>query len=1055
MKKYAITILVLLLSVSLAAQQRTGNMYGKVKDTEGTPLPGATVTLSAPILAPITTTTSREGFFRFQSLSPGRDYTLTSELAGFKKATKTSIIVTLGSNVEINLAMEIGKLEEEVTVVAVSPIVDTKKTAVGLNVDHNSLQSLPTARDPWVVMQLAPSVMLDRENVGGNESGQQASFLAKGDMANSGYFGSNNIFAIDGIDITDPAALGGSAIYYDFDMFEELNITTGGAADVSIQTGGINLNMVTRRGGNKSFLEGRFYLTDNFFQANNLTADLKSKGVANINKIQQIKDYGFNAGGPILKDKVWWWAAYGVQDIFNWTMYATQDKTLLNNYNAKVNAQLYAGNRFEAQVTAGAKEKFGRDANVAQPEGNHQTGKYHWGSPIVKILDEQTFGNNFYISLRYSFNDAGFKWYPMIDESMQYPVVYDQTSKSYSAALYGGRSWSWYYASRPRNNAQFTSSYFNDNLFGLSHEIKFGAEYSHKHAEHHWGNGRDFDININYPSAQIDLNADGVREIPTGWRRISYYREGMDNNDVQQIAGYAQDTITKGNFTLLLGLRYDYQRPYAGAYTIPTVGGTAAVVGANAAWNTVFDSSAQTTLSSLLPSISVNEIKPDYRWNTFSPRLGLTWNITGDGKTVAKIALSQYGDVLGTGFGLTPPLGLMGTIDFWWNDLDSDKKVTLNELYWLRSSTHALKYQPYAVFSGSSFVGDGTASPWADGRLGGMWSGFDPAHPTTVDYTTTTNFYDDKAKASSRIREFLVTLEREILPDFDTSINFTYRRYDKFGMWIYDYDAATNQLINSSSWYMQAGTIPATVGGISTGDAAGKPWYVLKTGVVPTDNSYITKSDQYNTYWGLDFVVNKRLSNKWFMNASFTLQDQRAHNWASGNPDPTNKWAFDEKPYALAGGGTSGKTYINMYSRWLLKFSGLYQLPWDVNISGTFLAREGWRIPHYFYIIDTSLNSNFQDNWIYLQEISKDALPTFYNLTFRIEKMIKIGQGGRLYLMADCFNVLNSDIVNRAYDAYLGDYDVAAGTFAPDATNRRLNEILNPRVTRFGARFSF
>lgn len=94
---------------------------------------------------------------------------------------------------------------------------------------------MPTARDPWVVMQLAPAIMLDRENVGGNESGQQASFLGRGDMSNSGYYGSDNIWAIDGVDITDPAAMGGSPGYYDFDMFEELNITTGGA-DVTVQT---------------------------------------------------------------------------------------------------------------------------------------------------------------------------------------------------------------------------------------------------------------------------------------------------------------------------------------------------------------------------------------------------------------------------------------------------------------------------------------------------------------------------------------------------------------------------------------------------------------------------------------------------------------------------------------------------------------------------------------------------------------------------------------------------------------------------------------------------
>ena len=87
------------------------------------------------------------------------------------------------------------------------------------------MQSLPSARDPWVVMQLAPAIMVDRENVGGNESGQQSALHAKGDTPApaSGNDGANNLWAVDGIDVTDPAALGGSAVYYDFDMFEELN----------------------------------------------------------------------------------------------------------------------------------------------------------------------------------------------------------------------------------------------------------------------------------------------------------------------------------------------------------------------------------------------------------------------------------------------------------------------------------------------------------------------------------------------------------------------------------------------------------------------------------------------------------------------------------------------------------------------------------------------------------------------------------------------------------------------------------------------------------------
>jgi hypothetical protein len=1037
LRKTFIVLLLLVLATALPAQIRTGTIYGKITDSENNPLPGVSMSLTSASMAALTTITNEQGIFRFPSLPPGNRYTLKAELQGFKSSSKTEIVVAIGSNSEINLQMEQGKLEEQITVVAKTPVVDSKKTAVATNFNNDALQSLPSARDPWVVMQLAPGILLDRENVGGNESGQQASFMNKGDAGNNFYVGANNIWAVDGIDITDPAAMGGSALYYDFDMFEELNITTGGA-DVSIQSGGIALNMVTRRGGNKTSLAGRFYLTDNYFQS--VPKSLPA-GVGNYNKIQQIKDYGFNAGGPLLKDKIWWWGAYGVQDIFNYSMYNTQDKTLLNNYNFKVNTQLFTNNRFEAMITSGAKEKFGRNNSVAKPEGDHQTGKYHWGSPVLKFQDEQSFGSDFFVSLKYSFNDAGFGWVPMVDEALAYPTVYDQTAKIYSGALYGTRSWGWYNVSRPRSNYQAAASYFNDNLFGLSHDIKFGVEYSDKEQED-LGNYHHFDININYPGPTLDLNNDGVREVPTGWRRFSFYRGGNSIVNAYQISGYVQDTITTGRISIVAGLRYDFQQGYSKPYDITSVRKDISP------WQKGVESTAADAMSALLPVISVKKITPDYNWKTFSPRLGLTWDIFGDGKTIAKVSAAQYGDIMSVGQGVSTPLGTGGSMNFWWNDANADKKVQLAELYWMYAASNAKKYQVYPAFSGNTFVGD-----YTDGRAAGMYSGFDPANPTALNYDSSTTIYDKNALSSSRTKELMLTLERELMPDLAASIIFSLRRYDNFDWW-QSYYPTTGVKINNPSWYVPGGTVPATVGGISTGEAAGRTWYVIKPDYVPADYNYVTKGDNYNTYWGIDFVVNKRLSNKWYMNASFTWQDQKTY--VGGTYlDITNKWMTDGTAYAPAYGGASGKTNINMYTRWMAKISVLYQLPWDINVSGTFNAREGWKIPHYFWIEDARLPGLGTGNYIYTQTIDKDALPTFYSVSLRIEKMVKIGDTGRLYFMADIFNLLNSAIVNRAYEAYLGEYYVDTNTFVPNPTNRKLNEILNPRVIRFGARFQF
>jgi hypothetical protein len=1170
MRKFLTVLGVLLFAVTLTAQIQTGNIYGKVTDTEGNILPGVSVTLRSPQMAPMSTVTGAQGIYRFVSLRPGTAYELTAELTGFKKSTKTEVIVGVAGNVMIDLVLEVGTLEEQVTVVAISPVIETKKTTVGQNLNKEALQSLPTARDPWTVVQLAPSIMIDRENVGGNESGQQSGFISRGDTTAgrvSGNQGANNIWSIDGIDITDPAALGGSALYYDFDMFEELNVTVGGAADVTVQTGGVALNMVSRRGGNRMSLAGRFYLTDNFFQSTNITPELIAQGVLDTNKIQAIKDYGFNAGGPIIKDKLWWWGAYGVQDIFTWTLPnrtgvgavnpPAKNQALLNNYNFKLNAQILPNNRFEALVTSGAKELFGRNAGVEKPEGDHQQGKYHWGSPVIKLQDEHVFGNNFFLSLKYSFTDAGFGWRPIPDEKIQYPTVYDNTLGKYVAYTTGmNASWDSYGVSRPRSNYQIQGSYFNDALFNMSHEFKFGAEFSHKvQATEPDGTGyiQGYRLWRNYTGENLDVNADGTRTVAemSGWQRTSIFRRTGSASTADQWAAFFQDTIVKGNFTVNLGLRFDKQWSGQGAYT------NDGILGGTPAWDAVFASGVTSTLDPILTDVAVEPVKGiaqivngedrPYQWNVFSPRFGLTWDITGDGKTVAKLALSQYGDIMGVGWYTATPTGTGGTMNYWWNDLNTDKKMDLTEMYWAYSSRYPWatgnpavpsRYVPYQVFNSDGSLTTaaynmlhdqpGTAYDNQDAYYSGNLSGFDWYNPVNVDYERgVTSYFNTRAdQNSARTREIMLTLEREVLPDFSAQINLSYRRFDK-DMSGYRYYAAEHaadyaslyggtvdpitheyvgpdpydiivdeNTINENGWMVEAGTIPDSfyIGGTftgsvgagytwainpaypegdprrgtqySSGDAGGRSYWLPSPGY-PTISSRYTLyrlNDDYYTYKGLDVVLNKRLSHKWMMNASVTLQAQRAY-WGDEYSNPTNQWCFDGKAYGDWGGAASGKTSVLMYTRWMVKLSGLYQLPWGFNVSGTFNAREGWRVPHYFtlYDYDAPNYTAGYGNTIYTQAQTDDALPTFYNVSLRLEKKINIG-GGRMYLMADVFNLLNSNMPIRSYSenygsAYFRDAG-ATPTFqqynsAYYAFTGLRNEVLNPRVIRFGARFEF
>jgi hypothetical protein len=328
-------------------------------------------------------------------------------------------------------------------------------------------------------------------------------------------------------------------------------------------------------------------------------------------------------------------------------------------------------------------------------------------------------------------------------------------------------------------------------------------------------------------------------------------------------------------------------------------------------------------------------------------------------------------------------------------------------------------------------------------------------------------------KSSPRTREISLGLEKELGTDLVASITATYRRTDNFDLSKPYYPAniypSTPDLVidgTTGTWYAPAGTVPQTITylgadeketTVDLGAAGGRTWY-LPIVTFPGDTPYrmVDKSGAYRTYAGLDLAVTKRLSDRWFLNASVTLQDQRAH-LADSYIDPTNLWALDGQSYANVGSGSGGKIAVHMLSHWLVKVSALYQLPWGFSLSATLHARQGWAVPHYIslgYANAESWPGLYRSNTVFLQLLNKDHLPTFSNLAFRIEKSFKLGSG-RLSLLADLFNVLNSAVVNRAYDAYVGTYYVDTEAFTPNPYNRAYNEILNPRVFRLGARFEF
>ena len=127
--------------------------------------------------------------------------------------------------------MKIASVATTITVSSETPLLDTRRVRSGSDFTQDQLKSIPTARDPWVVLQQVPSVQVDRANVAGSESGQQSVYIGKGVDS------TQNSWLVDGVAVTDMSALGSSSTYYDFDAFQEMQATTGGS-DPSIAVPG-------------------------------------------------------------------------------------------------------------------------------------------------------------------------------------------------------------------------------------------------------------------------------------------------------------------------------------------------------------------------------------------------------------------------------------------------------------------------------------------------------------------------------------------------------------------------------------------------------------------------------------------------------------------------------------------------------------------------------------------------------------------------------------------------------------------------------------------------
>ncbi len=615
-------VLALAITGMAFAQSQTGDLYGKVFDEKKEPLPSVTLTLTGASGQKIAQSEA-DGTFRFVGLYPG-EYSIKAELSGFSSVEQTNVGVRLGGKAQVELTLS-SEVKETITVTAEKPLLNPRELNSGVSLASRDLEKVPTARDPWALLSQAPGVQIDRVNVGGNESGQQANFLVGGATA------SDNTFSVDGMIVSDMAAVGGSATYFDFGAYEEVQVITA-SADASIQTGGVTINQVSKRGTNEWRGSARYLNTEGSWQA--------PPKETNGNEIDGIKEYGGDIGGPIVKDHLWVWGSYGKNDIGNIVGVTGQlDKTELKDNNAKLNFQL-GTNSGTVHYWKNDKLKFGRGAGATRsPETtwDQTTPSTKW-----KFEDTQLFGSNFILTGLYSHDPGAFTLHPkggsdadvyLDDDGVLHgsDVIFDQTATIEQSKLDGSvffKTGEW------DNELKFGGSFRtqdNDSVSTLPH-------------------GREVLSCVGYG---CDPGPDGDQKL------VEWIRHNVAVKTEYQ-AAWVQDTFTQDRWTVTAGARYDKQ---------------------TAKNKAIHDPGSPEAPNGLLPVIDFKgDNAQGLDWNAIVPRLSATYALGQDRRTLLRGTYSQYSAQLGQWIAnYVSPTAPYSYVYYYFTDANHNNKFDPNE----------------------------------------------------------------------------------------------------------------------------------------------------------------------------------------------------------------------------------------------------------------------------------------------------------------------------------------------------------------------------------------